>query len=537
VPVLNRGRHGGTRGTHEGGDPATQPRQHQGARKMLSTNLMYSLLPTIVKENIELATFFALLSYVLFLINWVVTTDWLEKLHLFSLATCIIGVFYLHYSEVVLLARYEAPFVMAWSLLLYYHASSWNNNYARVHDELNRSPIAASLRPFKGSVLRFFITMPTTKNASNQWNPPPFRNSIHVLLIVCYLFLLGLHVTPFITPMHCLNDGEGISLASLLSSLLPLTQSSDSMLCCRYNYAMGDFVSQEVNQNYCSGRVRVAFTGSWSTGKTYLLGGLLGHNYSTAQSAPAPTTDKFVCIAAGSSYSSPIHSDDFDNRRHCEIMEHVNDVVRSKCGGRSMANVLDVSDNNDEFDDFVFFDTPGWQSEYSSDCIYRTYFQQLINKVDFVYVVWDVSHGKIEGDFADFFRHKARGTNYELIYNRYSKDNVDMSFLNQQYAKMSTGKEILSEMFTTKVHENSTHTVAQFNEDILHLRAKIKSVNQTVQDNRKKMMKDNLLAHRGSIRGVNALRKLKICDRLISDDLNLHVRPKTYRLNWLGLEL
>ncbi|EJK76726.1 hypothetical protein THAOC_01495, partial [Thalassiosira oceanica] len=217
---------------------------------------------------------------------------------------------------------------------------------------------------------------------------------------------------------------------------------------------MGDFVSQEVNQNYCSGRVRVAFTGSWSTGKTYLLGGLLGHNYSTAQSAPAPTTDKFVCIAAGSSYSSPIHSDDFDNRRHCEIMEHVNDVVRSKCGGRSMANVLDVSDNNDEFDDFVFFDTPGWQSEYSSDCIYRTYFQQLINKVDFVYVVWDVSHGKIEGDFADFFRHKARGTNYELIYNRYSKDNVDMSFLNQQYAKMSTGKEILSEMFTTKVHEN-----------------------------------------------------------------------------------
>lgn len=202
-----------------------------------------------------------------------------------------------------------------------------------------------------------------------------------------------------------------------------------------------------------------------------------------------------------------------------------------------MANVLDVSDSNDEFDDFVFFDTPGWQSEYSSDCIYRTYFQQLINKVDFVYVVWDVSHGKIEGEFADFFRHKARGTNYELIYNRYNKDNVDMSFLNQQYAKMSTGKEILSEMFTTKVHENSTDTAEQFNEDILHLRAKIKSVNQTVQDNRKKMMKDNLISHRGSISGVNALRKLKICDRLISDDLNLHVRPKTYRLNWLGLEL
>lgn len=59
-----------------------------------------------------------------------------------------------------------------------------------------------------------------------------------------------------------------------------------------------------------------------------------------------------------------------------------------------------------------------------------------------------------------------------------------MSFLNQQYAKMSTGQEILSEMYTTKVHENSTHLAALFQEDILHLRSKIKSVNQTVHDNR-----------------------------------------------------
>lgn len=69
-------------------------------------------------------------------------------------------------------------------------------------------------------------------------------------------------------------------------------------------------------------------------------------------------------------------------------MEHVNDVVRSKCGGKAMANVLDVADENNEFGDFVFFDMPGWQSEYGSDCIYRTYFRQLIDKVDFTYVVW-----------------------------------------------------------------------------------------------------------------------------------------------------
>lgn len=53
-----------------------------------------------------------------------------------------------------------------------------------------------------------------------------------------------------------------------------------------------------------------------------------------------------------------------------------------------MANVLDVADENNEFGDFVFFDMPGWQSEYGSDCVYRTYFRQLIDKVDFTYVVW-----------------------------------------------------------------------------------------------------------------------------------------------------
>ena len=149
----------------------------------------------------------------------------------------------------------------------------------------------------------------------------------------------------------------------------------------------------------------------------------------------------------------------------------------------------------------------------------------------------DVNHGKIEDDFAEFFQNKARGTNYELIYNRYSRDNVDMSFLNQQYAKMSTGQEILSEMYTTKVHENNTHSRDQFEEDILHLRAKIKSVNQTVHDNRKKMMKENLIQHRNKMTGINALRRLKICDRLINEDLNLHVQPKAYNWQWMGLEL
>mmetsp|Transcript_40302 Transcript_40302/g.72605 ORF Transcript_40302/g.72605 Transcript_40302/m.72605 type:complete len:347 (-) Transcript_40302:1426-2466(-) len=345
---------------------------------------------------------------------------------------------------------------------------------------------------------------------------------------------------PFITPLHCLGPagGEGLSFIGKLSIILTTPSQSSSMLCCRYNYAMLDFETHQMNRNYCSGRVRVAFAGSWSTGKTYLMGGLLGKNYSTAQSAPAPTTDKFVCIAAGAPYSDPIRSDDYEQRKHCEIMEHVNDVVRSTCGGKAMANVLDVADTNSEFgDDFVFFDMPGWQTEYGKDCVYKTFFYQIIDKVDFTYVVWDVNHGKIEDDFAAFFQNKARGTNYELIYNRYTRDTVDMSFLNQQYAKMSTGQEILSEMYTTKVHENNTQLAVPFHDDMLHLRSKIKSVNQTVHDNRKKMMKENLILHRNKMSGINALRRLKICDRLINEDLNLHVKPRTYHWQRLGLEL
>lgn len=334
--------------------------------------ILNSLLPFIIKDNIDVATFLALLSYILFLVNWLVTTDFVDKLHLFSAAICAVGLFYLHYSEVVFLSSYEGPFVGLWVVLLWYHSSTWKNNYNRVREELNHSTVTASLRPFQGSIFRFFIVAPLTKNALNQWNSPPWKNTVHVALVLGYSYLLWLHLVPFKTPNHCLNLENSSDAKSIIGKLslwigisLPNSPSttSSSLLCCRYNYVMSGFQTHEVQRNYCSGRVRIAFAGSWSTGKTYLLGGLLGHNYSTAQSAPAPTTDKFVCISAGAPYSDPIRSDDYQQRRHCEIMEHVNDVVRSRCDGMAMPNVLDVADENSEMGDFVFFDMPGWQTE------------------------------------------------------------------------------------------------------------------------------------------------------------------------------
>lgn len=307
---------------------------------------------------------------------------------------------YLHVSPrrilSLTLTSSAVQFIAVWIMFLYYHYSTWSNNYNHVRKELSSSSVPSSMRPFVGSVFRFFIVIPITKNASNQWNPPPFKNLIHVVLILGYTFLLGLHIMPFFTPMHCITpvgggtNSEGMSsiLANWWLVLTTSSSQSSSLLCCRYNYAMEGFATHQMNQNYCSGRVRVAFAGSWSTGKTYLIGGLLGKKYATAQSAPAPTTDQFVCIAAGASYSNPIRNDDYEQRKHCEITEHVNDVVQSQCGGKTMKHVLDVADTNTEFGDFVFFDMPGWQTEYGSDCIYRTYFHQLIDKVDYTYIVW-----------------------------------------------------------------------------------------------------------------------------------------------------
>ena len=47
----------------------------------------------------------------------------------------------------------------------------------------------------------------------------------------------------------------------------------------------------------------------------------------------------------------------------------------------------------------------------------------------------DVNHSSIEDNYAEFFQNKARGTNYELIYHRYSQDTFDMSFLESVICK------------------------------------------------------------------------------------------------------
>jgi len=157
--------------------------------------------------------------------------------------------------------------------------------------------------------------------------------------------------------------------------------------------------------------------------------------------------------------------------------------------------------------------------------------------MDFIYVVWDVNHGKIDHQFALFFKDKAHGTDYEMIYNRYEEANSNMAFLNQQYGRMSKGHELLSEGYILKVHENTTENAEHYLNDLLMLRSKILSVNQTVHDFRKISMKENLIRHRDMMTGFDSLRKLKILDRMVQGDLNIHSKPKRSFLSHFGMEL
>jgi hypothetical protein len=261
------------------------------------------IAPLFVKDHLQLFIFFGTLSYTLFLCHWIVSTDWEAKFNWCSLLIGLSGLLFLHYSNVLLLLEYEPLFITIWMVLLFYHLSMWKSNYVKIRQALSSSTIIASLKPFDGSILRYLIVIPTMKNAAGQWNTPPFRNAMHVVLVLLYSALLLLHALAYITPVSCIYD--------------------ISQNCCRYNYVMNKFDTQSLNMNYCSGRVRIGFTGSWSTGKTSIISALLGHNYSTAQIAPAPTTDKFTCLALGAPYSDPIRSDDYEMRKNCDLMSHL----------------------------------------------------------------------------------------------------------------------------------------------------------------------------------------------------------------------
>lgn len=174
---------------------------------MTLTTLVTNIVPLFLKENFQLVAFFGSLTYVLFLVHWIISTDWEAKFNWFSLIIGITGFQYLHYSHVLLLAEYEPLFVTIWVLLLCYHLSIWNTNYSKINQALKSTTIIASLKPYDGSILKYFIVLPTMKTSAGQWNTPPFRNAVHVLLVALYSSLLLIY-----RPMSLLSIVEMMRL-------------------------------------------------------------------------------------------------------------------------------------------------------------------------------------------------------------------------------------------------------------------------------------------------------------------------------------
>ena len=69
---------------------------------------------------------------------------------------------------------------------------------------------------------------------------------------------------------------------------------------------------------------------------------------------------------------------------------------RRGLGSVGTGRSLNGPGTNAKFGDFVFFDMLGWQTEYGLDCVYRAYFRQLVDKVNYTCMVWDIHFGKIE---------------------------------------------------------------------------------------------------------------------------------------------
>ena len=46
---------------------------------LIGSGIVQALIPNIVKDNVEVVNFFLLLSYVLFFVSWIASTEWVEK--------------------------------------------------------------------------------------------------------------------------------------------------------------------------------------------------------------------------------------------------------------------------------------------------------------------------------------------------------------------------------------------------------------------------------------------------------------------------
>ena len=97
--------------------------------------MVFSLLPTVIKENFNFFLFIVLITNILLLIHFVVATNWESKLNWGSFAVGSTAILHLHYAHATLVQEYELVYVSLWLFLFYYHFSTWKNNCQKVGEK------------------------------------------------------------------------------------------------------------------------------------------------------------------------------------------------------------------------------------------------------------------------------------------------------------------------------------------------------------------------------------------------------------------
>lgn len=364
---------------------------------------------------------------------------------------------------------YNSQVVLAPAALcvLAYYCYVYGTQYRRVmlstHERVRES---------RQHVLKRFLIQEGPRSSANggvyQVNYLNLSNLVIILLYVCFFLLIG-------------------------ASMLPSRFSCEA-----YNSVVAGS-ALTVNSDFCDGKIKIAFIGQYSTGKTTVINSLAGKPYFGSVVNDAPSTTAFSCVIFQSRYNERIKADDA-NVKHCRLLDEIRKQWVPK------QHLIDfVASDSQELSDFVFIDTPGYLQAYAELPQYRDFYEHLVDLADYTFLLWTVENGDLHTGLTELFKRKVLGTSYDIVYNRYAGG--DLSFLKTQYTKMHVGHEMANENFILKLprvgEPGDLETVAA------PLKKRIFAIKNTVQVNRKAELRKKLEVFQKQVVGFGSLIRYK----------------------------
>jgi hypothetical protein len=147
--------------------------------------------------------------------------------------------------------------------------------------------------------------------------------------------------------------------------------------------------------------------GCVSAGKTTLIRDLVGHKYEGGVIAEEPATESFHCIVFGANKREDMGDMNHPLYSQCSILEntrkhlaatnppcvHMAQDPETKLmfpqpGTPLQHNALRVADDNQEFADFIFLDTPGYEHDFIDKCEWSGFFEEYARQADHLFFLW-----------------------------------------------------------------------------------------------------------------------------------------------------